>query len=578
MSADDSEGRCLSGSGAQPTDREFTVTDPNSPTDLPDTLPFPCGRRPIHEYVRSRAAERPDARAVTFYGRTLSWSEFDAAVDAFAAALVSRGHEPGDVCALSLQNSPGFLIAYYGAHRAGLVVTPVNPQAKRPALERQLDDCGAVVLIVHTAFLEGSRKAADMAGTDDVVTVEYRAFADMEDSTVPVHSVVKDEPPAPDDLDTLSDLVARRTSHTGFEPGLTDRALLQYTGGTTGLPKGCVHTHWNVLFKAATTTTVRRYDESDTALAVMPMFHVAGKQRYCDAFAVAGCHVVLLSRYTPDTVLAAVDAHDVTSTWVSVPMVEQLLDHPHRTEYDLTSLSANREFTNCSSFGTAVTRELSDAWREATGARLQESGYGLTETHTTDTHTYGMDRIEPGFVGRPCYGVKIEIRDFETGDVVPPGEHGEIVVSSPSMMVEYLDRPQDTAEVLEPDGFLHTGDIGKLTEDGYLYFLGRRKSVIKVSGHTVAPREVETVLEGTSLVSDAIVVGIPHERRGAVLEAHVVPADVAVTERDILESVEPLLAEFKRPTGVVFRESFPRTDLGKVDREAYYESLPDDYE
>lgn len=560
-------------------DREFTADHQDWPADLPDTLPFPRGRRPIHEYVRLTAADHPDAPAVTFYGRTLSWREVDAAVDDIAAALAGRGCEPGDVCALYLQNSPQFLLTYHAAHRAGLVVTPVNPQAKRPAVERQLDDSGAEVVVAHTALLETARAAAAAVAVDDLIAVEYCSFIAPNDSEIPVHPTVADEPSAPTSVETIAGFVdGDGEPPSAHEPALDDRSLLQYTGGTTGLPKGCVHTHWNVLFKATTTATVRRYDASDTLLGVMPTFHVAGKQRYCDALAVAGCHVVVLTRYTPDAVLGAIDAHDVTSTWLSVPSVEQLLDHADREAYDLTSLSANRPFTNCSSFGTALTREMSEAWQAATGARLQESGYGLTETHTTDTHTYGTDRIDPGFVGQSCYGVDIEIRDFETGAVLPAGEHGEIVVSTPSMMVEYLDRPEATTDVLEPDGFLHTGDVGKRTENGYLYFLGRQKDVIKVSGHTVSPREVELALEASPFVRDAIVVGAPHEQRGAELEAHVIPTSDQTAEADILEHLKQVLAEFKRPRCVVFRESFPRTDVGKVDRAGYHEQLPDDYE
>lgn len=558
--------------------RKFTATGENWPDGLPDALPFPRGRRPVHEYVRSTAADRPASPAVTFYGRTLSWGEFDAAVDAVAAAFQERGREPGDVCALYLQNAPQFLLAYHGAHRAGLVATPVNPQAKRPALERQLSDSGAATLVAHTDLLETAREAAEASKTDDIVAVEYGAFAEPDTSRVPVHPVVSEEPPAPDDLDTLAELVAGGGTPDGPEPALDDRSLLQYTGGTTGLPKGCIHSHWNVLFKAATTAAVRRYDESDVLLGTMPTFHVAGKQRYCDAFAIAGCHTVLLARYTPESVLAAVDGHAVTSTWLSVPAVEQILDHPDRPEYDLTSLSANREFTNCSSFGTTLTPELSEEWCRATGAILQESGYGLTETHTTDTHTYGSNQTEPGFVGQPCYGVDIDIRDFDTGESLSPGEQGEIVVSTPSMMVGYLGRPDATADVLDSDGYLHTGDVGKLTDDGSLYFLGRRKDVVKVSGHTVAPREVEVVMEEHPAVRDVIVVGAPDDRRGSVLEAHVIPVDDDVTEADIIDHVEPLLAEFKQPQRVVFCESFPRTDVGKVDRVGYHETLPDNYE
>lgn len=559
-------------------DAEFTADSDAWPADLPRTLPFPRGRRPVHETIREQAAERPDVPAVTFYGRTLTWAALDGAVDAFAGGLGARGHASGDVCALYLQNSPQFLIAYHGAHRAGLTVTPANPQLRATALERQLSDSDAVIVVAHTDLLETARPAAQAAGTDDIVAAEYQAFAAPADADIPVHEVVTEEATAPEGLDTVAALVERGAAPAGAEPSLGDRALLQYTGGTTGLPKGCVHTHWNVLFKAATTATVRRYDETDVLLGAMPTFHVAGKQRYCDAIGVAGCHVVLLARYAPEAILAAVNAHGVTSTWLSVPGVKELLDHPAHETYNLTSLSANREFTNCSSFGSTLTPEVSDAWRDATGAVLQESGYGLTETHTCDTHTYGSDCIEPGFVGVPCYGVDVEIRDFESGEPVPTGEQGEIVLSTPSTMVEYRGRPAATEEVVEPDGSLHTGDVGQLTKDGSLYFLGRRKDTIKVSGHTVAPREVELVVKNCPLVDDAIVVGAPDDRRGAVLEAHVVPTDESVTETEILGYVEPLLAEFKRPKSVVFRESFPRTDVGKIDHVGYYETLPDHYQ
>lgn len=557
---------------------EFTADSDTWPDDLPLTLPFPRGRHPAHEAIREHASEYPDAPAVTYYGRTLTWSAFNDAIDAFAGGLCARGHTSTDVCAIYLQNSPQFLIAYHGAHRAGLTVTPANPQLRATALERQLSDSDAAIIVAHTDLLETARPAARKAGTDDIVTVEYQAFAALDESEIPVHEIVRGESTAPSGLDTVASLAEHGATPADKEPSLDDRALLQYTGGTTGLPKGCIHTHWNVLFKAATTTTVRQYDETDVLLGVMPTFHVAGKQRYCDTIGVAGCHVVLLARYTPEAVLAAIDAHGVTSTWLSVSAVEELLDHPGHTTYDLTSLSSNREFTNCSSFGLTLTREVSNAWHDMTGTVLQESGYGLTETHTTDTHTYGSDSIEPGFVGIPCYGVDIEIRDFESGEPVPTEEQGEIVLSTPSTMVEYLGQTDATEEVVEPDGFLHTGDVGRLTEDGSLYFLGRRKDAIKVSGHTVAPREVELVVKNCPLVVDAVVVGAPDDKRGAVLEAHVVPADGSVAEAEILEYLKPLLAEFKQPKRVVFRESFPRTDVGKIDRVSYYETLPDRYQ
>lgn len=566
-----------------PADETFAVDRDVWPDVLPTELEFPHGRRPPHEHMRLHAADRPDAPAISYYGRTLTWGELDNAVDAFASAMVDRGYEEG-VCGLFLQNCPQFIIAYHGANRAGMAVTPVNPQFKRPAAARQLGDSEADAVVAHTGLAEIARQAASEAGGTEVILTEYRAFAG-EESPTPLPDAVRDEPAY---ADVTTDGERRFEAVLSEPPAVTlpdvelsDTALLQYTGGTTGLPKGCVHTHWNVLYKGITTIAVRMLGPEEVSLATMPMFHVAGKQRYCDALAMAGNHAVLLTRYEPEAVMAAVDHHEVTTTWLAVPSAQEIVNHPDVNEYDLTSLSARRDVINCASFGQNLTRELSDEWEALTGTYLQESGYGLTETHTTDTHTTGERRIEPGFVGQPCYGVEVQIRDFETNEVLRPGEEGEIILRTPATMKQYLGRPEATEEVLEDDGFLHTGDVGRQTEEGYLYFLGRRKDTIKVSGHTVSPREVELVLLEYHGIDDAIVVGAPDERRGAVLEAHIVPedgVDPETVETELLDHAEENLAEYKVPKRVEIRKSFPRTDVGKVDRVAYCETLPDDYE
>ncbi len=578
-------------SDVPPLEENFRVDREIWPEDLPRTLDFHQGRQPLHESIRHHAETRPDDPALTYYGQTLTWEGFDDAVSAFAHGLLDRGHEPGDVCGLFLQNCPQFPIAYHGAHRAGLAITPLNPQFAEPAAERQLDDSDATALVTHTGLVDVARPAAAGAAVEDVFVTGYGEFVG-DGGPIPVHPDVADEPSVES---VLGDGIERETSFTSLlddyrgegdavdlpEVALDDLALIQYTGGTTGMPKGCLHTHWNVLFKATVTAQVRDLESADVSLGTMPIFHVAGKQRYCDALAVAGQHVVLLARYTPEAVMAAIDGYGVTSTWLAVPVIQEILEHPDVGDYDLTSLSARRDLTNCSSFGETLTQELSDAWQELTGARVQESGYGLSETHTTDTHTYGETRVEPGFVGQACYGVDIEIRDFETNERVAAGERGEIVLRTPATMERYLGRPDATAEVLEDDGFLHTGDVGRKTEEGYLYFLGRQKDTLKVSGHTVSPREIEVTLIDHAFVDDAIVVGAPHDTRGTVPEAHVIPAADAPEGEDLEDAIlghaEETLAEFKRPQSVVVRESFPRTDVGKIDRAAYRETLPEGY-
>lgn len=554
----------------------FRVEREAWPDDLlPREPEFPLDGAPVHEHVRAQARERPDDPALTFYGRTLSWADLDEQVSRFAAALCERGHD-GEVCALYLQNCPQFYVAYFGAHRAGATVAPLNPQLRDVALEYLLADNDASVLVTHPDQLATVAAVEDDVPLADTLVVQYREYAAVPDSPVPVHEVVTGEDPVPTGRTGFADALAGADPDRSFpEPEPTDRALLQYTGGTTGMPKGCVHTHWNVTFKAVARSQTPREDA--VQLAVMPVFHVAGKVGAVDAPAVVGRHVVVLPRYTAESMLAAIDAYGATSTWLTVPMAEELLEvHEDRDEYDLTSLSANRDAMTATSFGTNITEDISRRWADLTGARLKEGGYGLSETHTGDAHTVGLDRVEPGFVGQPTYGVEVEIRDFETNEPLPTGEEGEIVLYTPSTMEAYHDRPEATAEVLEDDGALHTGDVGRLTEEGFLYFLGRRKDALKVSGHTVSPREVEYALEESGLVTDALVVGRDHETRGQVLEAHVVPADgeaAETVEEALLAWADDHLAEFKRPRSVVVRESFPRTDLGKVDRVAYRERL-----
>ncbi|THE63715.1 hypothetical protein D8Y22_18080 [Salinadaptatus halalkaliphilus] len=564
---------------------EFRVERDAWPDDvLPREPTFPLEGAPVHEHLREQGRDQGTEPALTFYGHTLSWSELDDHVDRFATVLYERGHRPGDICALYLQNCPQFWIAYHGAQRAGLTVAPLNPQLRDVVLEYLLEDNEASAIVAHTNLLENVESVAAETALEDGFAVQYRTYADVANARLPVHEVVAGEKPIPDwegsnpgnlTLRPFADAVTAVDPRRDLpEPSPEDRALLQYTGGTSGMPKACVHSHWNVTYKAV----IRNQgpDRDEVQLAVMPVFHVAGKLGTVDGQAVSGNHVVILPRYTPEAMLAAIDAYDVTSTWIAVPMIEEILESDRLEEYDLTSLSATSDAMTCTSFGTNITAALSDRWEVITGARLKEGGYGLSETHTGDVNTAGIERVEPGFVGQPTYGVEVEIRDFETNEVLPVGEEGEIVLYTPSMMAGYHDRPAATNEVLEADGALHTGDVGRLTEEGFLYFLGRRKDTLKVSGHTLSPREVEYAIEESGLVQDALVVGRPHESRGHVPEAHVIPAD-GVTEDAVLSWADEHLAEFKRPRSVVLVDELPRTSVGKVDRKTYRERLPNDY-
>ncbi len=557
---------------------EFYVDRDIWPEELPRKLEFYHGRRPLHEYMQIQSDERPDRPAVTFYGETLTWKELDNQVDLFAKGLRSLGYNSGDVIALYLQNSPQFLIAYYGAHRAGNIVTPINPQIKAPALEHQLNDSGAKGIVTHTNLIDNVEKVVEDTELENIFVTLYKNYAGTS-SPIPLHPVVKDEPSLSGKYTSFSEFIETSNMDKPLPEVSNDElALFQYTAGTTGMPKGCKHTHWNVLFNATATARQVQMQPEEVLLAIMPLFHVGGKSAFVDSLTTSGVHVVYLPRFTPLQVMEAIEEFEVSMTWLTVPAAAAILFHEKLDNYDLSSLSENRSVTPVSSFGINLTPEISEAWREVTGARLQEISYGITETHACDTNTVGVKKIEPGFVGQPNWGTEIEIRDFETNETLGPGEQGEIVVQSPSIMGGYLNRPNRTEEVFDSDGFFHTGDIGKMSEEGYLYFQGRQKDSIKVSGHITSPEEVENILREVEGVEDVIVVGKPHETRGSVLEAHVVAKHESVSKDEIISKAQENLAEYKVPKSVKFVDSLPKTDIGKVDRVAYYERLPDDYE
>lgn len=556
---------------------EFNVERNSWPDKLPRKLEFPEGKRPLPEYIKIRAEKHPEKPAVSFYGETLSWEEVNKQIDSFAQYLKLEGYETGEVCALYLQNCPQFFIAYFGAQRAGMVVTPVNPQFKPHGLEYQLSDSEASILLTHSSLLENVKEIREETELEEVIATLYSNYAGSS-SPIPLHSEVKKEPPIPEGYTPFIKIIEEKRIGESFpKVEMDDLALLQYTGGTTGMPKGCKHTHWNTLFKGATSANLLKSGYEDVILGVMPIFHVAGKLLAVDSIAASGAQVVFLPRFSPEQVIKAIDEYQITFTWLAIPIVQFILVYENLDEYDLTSLSKNRDVTLATSFGSTISKDLSDKWERLTGTKLKEASYGLSETHTMDTNTMGDTPIEPGFVGQPNWGVEIEIRDFETNETLESGDEGEIVIKTPSMMEGYLNKPEQTEEEMEPDGFLHTGDIGRMNEDGYLYFLGRRKDTIKVSGHTTAPKEIENLLKQNDYVKDVIIVGKPHETRGHVLEAHVVPTDESVSEKDIISWVEGKLAEYKVPKSVKFVDSLPKTDVGKVDRVAYHEELHNEY-
>ena len=342
---------------------------------------------------------------------------------------------------------------------------------------------------------------------------------------------------------------------------MDDIALMTYTSGTTGLPKGAMLSFGNALFKTEVTAASAGIGAQHVALSVAPLYHIAGMLMGVNVPVLAGATQVLLFRFDPVAVLQAIHAYKVTHWYSIAPMNVACMQVPDAQRFDLASLLRNP----VTSFGITFTEPLAQQWQAFTRGPCisYEAAYGLSETHTMDT---GMphDAIRWGTHGRPMQGVTIRIVDAETGAEKAVGEVGEITVQSPGNFKGYWNKPESTAKTLK-DGWVWTGDQGRMDADGYLTFIGRTKEMIKVSGYSVFPEEVETILIKHPAVAQAAVLGEPDAEKGEVVKAFVVRKPGAeVSAEELMAWSRENMATYKAPRVVAFIDALPATGSGKV--------------
>ncbi|MDB5512987.1 MAG: acyl-CoA synthetase [Enterovirga sp.] len=537
------------------------------PSGVPTEAWYPHGQRPLTEYLRAWARQQPDKPAVIFYGREVTYAELDRLSDRFAALLAAHGVRTGDRVAVFLPNCPQFHIAFFGILKLGAVHAPVSPLSKPFELAYQLADTGAETILTLDSLMPVLRAVKNETR---VRTALVTSFADMlpTEPTLPLPEMLKAGKVAcPDAIDLMPALAAVAEPPPAVRVGLDDVAALNYTGGTTGMPKGCIHSQGDMIYTAATNLGIAAPVSSDTvALSFFPEFWIAGENG-CLIFPVFGGYtLVLLSRWDPVAFLEAIQLYRVTNTGLPVDGAVELMDHPRFGEFDLSSLRQVRVV----SFVKKLNLEFRSRWKELTGTVLAESAWGMTETHTSDTFTTGMQendfdlRSQPVFVGLPMPGTELKICDFETGALVPFGQEGEICCRSPSLLKGYWGRPEATAEALR-GGWLHSGDIGMIDESGYLHFLGRRKEMLKVKGMSVFPAEIEAVLGQHPAVNGSGVIGRSDPERGQVPVAFVRlnPAAAATTGDEIRAWLGQRIASYKVPD-IRILDELPMTATGKV--------------
>jgi acyl-CoA synthetase (AMP-forming)/AMP-acid ligase II len=516
----------------------------------------------VSEYMRDWSERTPDRIALSFYGRDLSYAELNGLVDRMAWGLKGLGVKKGDRVAVHMENCPQFVIAYLGAQRAGGVVVAVNPMFKGPELEYELNDSGAETLVgIDTLYSEVLR-VRSQTRLENVILTSARDFLPAVPTLALPEEAKHERLSFPDTIDFLELLSGSPDDPVCDVADLkNDLALLQYTGGTTGIPKGAMISHYSLSLAALGDMHWYRFREDDVFLGVTPFFHVMGQTVLMASPLVSGGKTVVLSRFVPEVVAQAISRYHCTFWVGATTMMIGLLNLPDIEQYDLSSLRC------VWSGGTTISAELQDKLKVmAPGAAIGE-GYGLTESFSQGGACTPLFRYKPGFVGIPQIEVDMKIVDRETGTIeLPPDETGEIIIKSPAVMLGYWNRPEETKEMLR-DGWLHTGDIGSMDEEGYVKFMGRTREMIKCSGFSVFPAEVEDLLYRHPAVKEVAVIGVIDPYRGESPKAFIVLKDGypgTITEQEILVWCKKNMAAYKRLRFVEFRKELPKTSAGKI--------------
>ncbi len=485
------------------------------------------------------ARSSPHHPVAVFDGGRLTYAELDAASDRVAANLAAAGIGAGDRVALQLPNIPQFLIAYFGILKAGAVVVPLNVLLRAPEIAYHLADSGALVLITWEGVLAEAAKGAEAADIGVIFAVGHPAGAPgalpferlLEGARLPFEMVLR-------------------------EPA--DTAVIVYTSGTTGRPKGAELTHIQLYMNADIPGRLFDVAPDDIVITVLPLFHVFGLSSILDICVRFGATMSLIPRFSAAAVLTAIE-RDRATIFEGVPtMFADLLSCPGLDRYDLSSLRV------AISGGASIPAPVLDAFEERLGLAILE-GYGMTETASTTTFNPSAAERRAYSVGKPIWGTQTQVWG-DDGRPLPPGpEHvGEIVTRGMHVMKGYLNMPDATAEVLT-DGWLHTGDLGYFDEDGFLFIASRKKELIIRGGYNVYPSEIENVLHAHPAVAEAAVVGVPDERLGEeVMAVVIVRAALELAEAELVAWCRERLAAYKCPRVYQFRSALPKNALGKV--------------
>jgi long-chain acyl-CoA synthetase len=541
------------------------------PPEVPRQISIP--RHPLQRLLEDAAFEHPDAIATTFFGATMTYAELDREANRFAHALVSMGVEPGDRVAIHLPNSPQFLVCLYGTLKAGAIATLASPLHEVRELTHQLNDSGTRMLVTLSrkdilrkavaARRESSVEKMIVTNIKDYFSPTLRflftAFKEKKEG----HRAELDESGGQTWLKPLLKGAPDEAPGISIDPEAV--ALLQYTGGTTGLPKAAQLTHANLVANAlqARTWLHNLQDGEERVLMVLPLFHVYALT-CCNLSINVAANMILLPRFDLAEVLKAIDKEKPT-LFPGIPAMYAAINHSlkraagdEKKKIDLTSIHT------CVSGADKLPKKIQSEFEELSGGSVVE-GYGLTEASPV-THVNPVSGTrKTGSIGLPLPNTMVRIVDMESGEELPAGEVGEMLVSGPQVMKGYWGEAAGSEDAFTDDGWLKTGDMASKDAEGFYYIADRKKDLIITGGLNVYPREIEEVLSQFHKISEVAVKGLPHQLKGEIIKAYIVlKENEKATASEIKKFAREKLAGYKVPNKIEFRSELPRNVLRKV--------------
>jgi long-chain acyl-CoA synthetase len=478
----------------------------------------------IADLLTRSATARPDRPAIKLDDRELSYAELDRASARVAGLLRAKGVEAGDRVGIMLPNVEYFPACYYGALRAGAAIVPMNPLLKDREVAFYLGDSEAKTLLAWHQFADAAHGGAEQAGTECVL-VEPGEFEALLERCEPAH-----------------DVAARRPD---------DTAVILYTSGTTGKPKGAELTHANILRNVDVAAGLFGLDERAVTLGALPFFHSFGQTCALNATVSVGGLLTLIPRFDAGKALEILERDGVT-VFEGVPtMYAAMLNHPQAGRTDTSALEV------CVSGGAAMPVEIMRAFEDRFGCEILE-GYGLSETSPVASFNRRDRERKPGSIGLPVDGVEMRLHDLVDGV-------GEIAIRGHNVMKGYWNRREATAEAIDPDGWFHTGDLARVDDDGYFFIVDRKKDLVIRGGFNIYPREIEEVLYEHPAIREAAVIGIPHAELGEEVAAIVaLKHGVDTSPADLRDFVKQRVAAYKYPRRVWLVDELPKGPTGKI--------------